>query len=88
MSRPSPVPDFCDECGFVLRSSDSGHGACLYCRLPDLLDQQKWVALNTAATNVRSKLMPLCTCDACHTRDIAATVTRAIDIIHASGGQA
>jgi hypothetical protein len=30
----------CDECGATLRDSDSGHGVCLYCRLPDLLDQQ------------------------------------------------
>jgi hypothetical protein len=41
MTSPSINPSAeCDDCGGSLRSSDSGHGICLYCRLPDLLDQQ------------------------------------------------
>jgi hypothetical protein len=41
MTSPSINPGAeCDDCGGSLRSSDSGHGICLYCRLPDLLDQQ------------------------------------------------
>lgn len=41
MTSPSINPSAeCDDCGYSLRPSDSGHGYCLYCRLPDLLDQQ------------------------------------------------
>jgi hypothetical protein len=34
----------CDECGERLRGQDSGHSVCLYCRLFDLLDHQRYVA--------------------------------------------
>ena len=34
----------CSECGWIMRSEDSGHDVCLYCRLPDLLDQARYVA--------------------------------------------
>lgn len=35
----------CGDCGDPLtHPTDSGHGACLYCRLPDILSQQAYLA--------------------------------------------
>lgn len=79
-------PPACDDCGLPLRSADSGHGVCLYCRLPDLLDHQAHVALQAASDRVKARLYPLCPCDECAKGDpaiwrVAQTVERAAELV-------
>lgn len=72
----------CEDCGAPLRPSDSGHGACLYCRLPDILDQAQWVArIGYAPIGARfsnpegTTLVTLCTPDGAEV--VAHVATRA-----------
>ncbi len=72
----------CDDCGATMRYSDSGHSACLYCRLPDILDQAQWVArigyapIGARFTNPEgTTLVTLCTTDGAEV--VAHVATRA-----------